>query len=239
MLIQINRILNNKYFLYFIITLLIIFFLLFQLLNKHIKQEINTLIQYPLIIIPIILTIIFISNFNIYLSIILLLFILLIIISLKFNINNIIINKNTNESFETRYEENQREKDENTQDYVNGIKNLITGNLKNINNYHNNELNKGIQENKKKMLEHEQNKNDKANTINKDINADVDNKIIKKRIFNPNKEDDTNLMITKEILIDMINRIEYNYENNTYLKKYIKARIEELIETNNLLDEDL
>ena len=92
---------------------------------------------------------------------------------------------------------------------------------------------------KQNDLEHEQNKNDKANTINKDINADVDNKIIKKRIFNPNKEDDTNLMITKEILIDMINRIEYNYENNTYLKKYIKARIEELIETNNLLDEDL
>ena len=64
-------------------------------------------------------------------------------------------------------------------------------------------------------------------------------KTIPKRIFNPNKEEDTNLLITKEMLLDMVNRIEYNYENTTYLRKYLKARIEEIIDTNDLLDNDL
>ena len=41
------------------------------------------------------------------------------------------------------------------------------------------------------------------------------------------------------MLLDMVNRIEYNYENTTYLRKYIKARIEEIIDTNDLLDNDL
>ena len=35
----------------------------------------------------------------------------------------------------------------------------------------------------------------------------------------------------------MSNRIEYNYETNKYLKKYIKHRVEEIVDMNNLLDE--
>ena len=36
----------------------------------------------------------------------------------------------------------------------------------------------------------------------------------------------------------MINRINYNFESNKYLKKYIKHRIEEIVELNKLLDND-
>ena len=56
--------------------------------------------------------------------------------------------------------------------------------------------------------------------------------------FDPTNEEDTNLLITKEVLQDMINRIDYKFETNIYLKKYLKHRIEEIVELNKLLYED-
>jgi Ca2+/Na+ antiporter len=61
---------------------------------------------------------------------------------------------------------------------------------------------------------------------------------VKHRVFDPSNEEDTNLLITREILQDMHNRIEFNYENNKYLKKYIKHRVEEIVELNKLLDDE-
>lgn len=58
------------------------------------------------------------------------------------------------------------------------------------------------------------------------------------RALDPSNEDDTNLLITKEILQDMLNRIEYNYESNKYLRKYIKHRVEEIIDINKLMDDE-
>ena len=57
------------------------------------------------------------------------------------------------------------------------------------------------------------------------------------REFDPSNEEDTNFLITKEVLQDMINRIDYNFESNEYLKKYLKHRIEEIVEVNQLIDE--
>lgn len=61
---------------------------------------------------------------------------------------------------------------------------------------------------------------------------------VKHRVFDPSNEEDTNLLITKEILQDMHNRIEFNYESNKYLKKYIKHRVEEIVDLNKLLDDE-
>ena len=36
----------------------------------------------------------------------------------------------------------------------------------------------------------------------------------------------------------MTNRIEFNYESNKYLKKYIKHRVEEIVDMNKLLDDE-
>jgi hypothetical protein len=58
------------------------------------------------------------------------------------------------------------------------------------------------------------------------------------RALDPSNEDDTNLLITKEILQDMLNRIEYNYESNKYLRKYIKHRVEEIIDINKLTEDE-
>ena len=61
---------------------------------------------------------------------------------------------------------------------------------------------------------------------------------VKTRSFDPSKEEDTNFLITKEILQDMVNRIDYNFESSRYLKKYLKHRIEEIVDMNKLLDDD-
>ena len=37
---------------------------------------------------------------------------------------------------------------------------------------------------------------------------------------------------------DIINRITYNCEGKTYLKKYMATRIEEVVDLNNLLEDD-
>jgi len=61
---------------------------------------------------------------------------------------------------------------------------------------------------------------------------------IMKRKFNINEETDKNLLNTREICTDIINRINYEYEDGDYLRKYIGSRVEEIIEINKLLDED-
>ena len=126
--------------------------------------------------------------------------------------------------------------------------------------------NAGTNEYKKSLLENQQiqyknekknNKNNKNNTkttkqnfsnIDKSgnssksgnsINSGKENfKTIKLRKFDPANEEDTNLLITKEILQDMSNRINYNFETNKYLKKYLKHRLEEIVELNKLLDDE-
>lgn len=63
------------------------------------------------------------------------------------------------------------------------------------------------------------------------------NLAIQRRKFNLNDESDKDLLNTREICTDVINRINYEYEDTEYLKKYISARIEEIIEINKLLDD--
>jgi hypothetical protein len=61
---------------------------------------------------------------------------------------------------------------------------------------------------------------------------------IQRRKFNLNDANDKDLINTREICTDIINRINYEYEDNEYLKKYISSRVEEIIEINKLLDDD-
>ena len=82
-------------------------------------------------------------------------------------------------------------------------------------------------------------KNSKARKDRKNNKAGKERfQTVEVRALDPSNEDDTNLLITKEILQDMLNRIEYNYESNKYLRKYIKHRVEEIIDINKLMDDE-
>lgn len=58
------------------------------------------------------------------------------------------------------------------------------------------------------------------------------------RKFNPAEKEDTNLLLVMEHCKDIQNRIEYEYEDITYLKKYIKDKLEKIIDLLDLVEED-
>jgi len=63
-------------------------------------------------------------------------------------------------------------------------------------------------------------------------------RFINKRKLDSGNQDEESFVNTKEILNDMINRIDYEYEDFNYLKKYISSRIEEIVELLDLLEDD-
>lgn len=63
-------------------------------------------------------------------------------------------------------------------------------------------------------------------------------KPIPQRKFNPAEKDDTDLLMVMEHCKDISNRIEYEYEDSRYLKKYIKDKLGDIIEVLDLVDED-
>lgn len=127
------------------------------------------------------------------------------------------------------------------------LKNNFSALYKELEDEYDNEFKEGIRENLKKMLKQEKMSNMKKSNKSTsesfgDVNGGSGNytsrnkntRTVKKRKFNPNNEDDSNLLITKEILKDLLNRITYEYENTAYLKKYLEHRIEEIIDINKL-----
>jgi hypothetical protein len=123
-----------------------------------------------------------------------------------------------------------------------------------------------IKENLKTKLEHERSNNSKSENFedvdnsskskskkikesmsdvinsssksNKYIKSNSKFQTIKVRNFDPTSDEDTNLLITKEILEDVINRITFQYESNDYLKRYISTRLQEIVRLNGLLNLD-
>ena len=61
---------------------------------------------------------------------------------------------------------------------------------------------------------------------------------IERRKFDLNNKDDKILVYSKEVLKDVVNRIDYEYEDREYLKKYIGSKFEEIIDLLGLLNDD-
>jgi len=156
--------------------------------------------------------------------------------------DNINVPKITKSPYKT-YEE----KDSETDETVKKIKDTLLGPMADIKNSGENEFKQKLLENKQiqYLSEKKNNRNSRNNNTNKQNFTNTGSKskkenfqTIKLRKFDPSKEEDTNFLITKEILQDMIIRIDYNYESSPYLKKYIKHRVEEIVDINKLLEDD-
>ena len=61
---------------------------------------------------------------------------------------------------------------------------------------------------------------------------------IERRKFDLTNKDDKRLIYTKEVLKDIVNRIDYEYDDRDYLKKYIGSKFEEIIDLLGLLNDD-
>ena len=76
-----------------------------------------------------------------------------------------------------------------------------------------------------------------ADNLDNTNNGKTSSKEILKRKFDPTNEEDSNLLLTMEACAEINDRIKYNYENKEYLKRYIRDKLEEIIELLNLIDE--
>ena len=157
------------------------------------------------------------------------------------------INSKAKEKLKKEFIKKTKEDNVNSRtDKINSIKGVILGSFNKFKTGAENKHKQDILENKKMIYENEK-KNNKMNNSKKNNNNNKSNsknntkeefQTIDIRAFDPSNEEDTNFIITKEILQDMLNRIKYNFESNKYLKKYLKHRIEEIVEINKLIDED-
>jgi hypothetical protein len=174
--------------------------------------------------------------------------------------NNITkLHKNIEQISEMNTKKNLKIKAENDRsldDRVKNIKDVVLGTLNKFRDSNDNDYKKALLENKQSLYQEEQENNSrikskKQNNTNNANNTSKKNNIsnntkrkkenfqtVEIRALDPTKEEDTNLLITKEILQDMLNRIEFNYESNKYLRKYIKHRVEEIIDVNKLAEDD-
>jgi hypothetical protein len=221
---NINRMLNAPYVTMLGAMLVLLAIMLFQLISNKQRADIRHIGRHPISLIIGGIVVIFVSNFNAALAFILLGGMMLIMLAPI---------ETNNEGFDTEYEKMEKRNDR----YVKSIKNIITGDLNSISAHQTNELKRGMLENKQRVLEKKQAlaRTSTETAIEATANTKEEMINIGRRVFNPMNAEDTNLLITKEILEDMINRIEYDYEPVAYLRGYLKGRIEELITTNDFI----
>ena len=234
----ISRFLNNKIIVFIITTIQIVYlFVLYTLKNLEEQNKALLLVKRKLFLLFICGIICILSLYNVFLAV---LSSITLIICISFNnkittllekneMNNKVETESTIENFE-----NKEEKGMKRHNFVSKAFRLTKDN-KYLSEYFDDkdQWKEGFNENKirkkRERMENIKKNNRKKNSKERFIN---------KRVLNEEEEDDRKLINTKEIFTDMINRIDYEYEDYTYLKKYISSRIEEIVDMLDLLEED-
>ena len=237
---ELKNLFKDKNFIVFTLVSFIFFILFYEYLDNNIKCEIYNTISNPIIVVILIGLIGIILKYNFTMGIMLALS-FVIIITLK------PCNKKTTKTTKTTKTNNTNNKIHSSFNNTNieGFKNktFLEKTITNITN----SLQEGIQENKKlenslNNISSENETSDKSSKNNSNSNSksksnNNSNKLeIPKRKFELDKRDDKVLIYSKEVLKDIINRINYEYDDRDYLKKYIGNKFEEIIDLLGLLD---
>ena len=245
-----NNLFKDKNFIAVILVSFIFYIIFFEYINKETKQQIFDTVSNPIILILSIVLIGLVLNSNFTIGMLL---VFTLIISLTFNNNN--NNKNNTDNFTnklilqeqlpmiSRFKNSRKE---NNNDTIEGFKSksFIEKTVDKITN----ELEEGIKENheieekyKNTATKEDFDNTDKSSKEKKDKskkNNNKNEKTIKRRKFDFNNKEDKSLVYSREVLKEVVNRINYEYEDKEYLKKYIGSKFEEIIDLLGLLDED-
>jgi len=263
---KLNKIMQNPNIAFFIIMLLVLLISCYGFISNPIKNTLAYILSNPIVILFSICTIIIIAYFNITIGALTLILLFLCIYGSNANFTNQTIENQgiangiwEHFSDQPSKLDKMKEDEKKVNDQVKSIKDTILTTFNIFKDGGSSDYKQALLENKKKLFESEKINNSKKTSSNTqkdtfdDIETSIPNKTtsktkpitkkekfqtINRRTFDPTNEDDTNLQITKEILQDMINRIDYDYESSKYLHKYIKHRIEEIIEINKLTDDE-
>lgn len=234
----------------------------FHLLPSTLQYAISNFIRLPIVMLLLLTFILCLGYFNMLSGVMLLLIFTCFLIPLS---NNNINNHNMNhrrlnldnsyviESFtSSQDDEDNEDEDDDEEDF---LETKLTGN-KTISNffkpgYFRNKINDANKYNKEKYTKQKASDNhtkyvekrkkhgEKFTSVGgKNGKISEDFLAIEKRKFNPGNEEDTNFLLALETFKDVINRIEYKYENKKLLKKYIKNQLEDVIEMLDLVPEE-
>ena len=226
---MIQEILQNKIVTFLASGLLILYIGLYKELNPNLRNTIHKKIRKPFILFLLLILSGLFSYANVVICVLLLLSIL-ITLSTPINSENVLVSEEVNNSLQEGFtDKDKKGKPSYLQDYFKIDPKKYTNAFK-----------EGIIENKRKKVEEKikrQFKNNNSSKI-KQTKKKKSEVVIPKRKFNIEDQEDKNLLNTKQICHDIINRITFKYEDKPYLKKYIATRVEEMVDINNLLDED-
>jgi hypothetical protein len=256
---KVHKIIQNPNITFFIIMLLVLLISCYGFISNPIKNTLTYILSNPIVILFSICTIILIAYFNITIGALTLILLFLCIYGSNSNKDNNGSANGIMEHFADKPSklDKMKEDEKKVDEQIKSIKDTVLTTFNKFKDVGSSEYKQALLDNKKKLFESEKNNNSKKISSNtqKDNFDDIENtsskstkskpnskkekfQTVTRRTFDPTNEEDTNLQITKEILQDMINRIEYDYESSKYLRKYIKHRIEEIIEINKLTDDE-
>ena len=230
---MIQEILQNKTFTFLAAGLLILYIGLYKELHPTIKNRIHKKVRQPFILLLLLILCGLFSYANVVICVLLLLSIL-ITLSTPIDSENTLVTEEANDSLQEGFTNKKKKK---TSSYLQNYFNIDPEK-------YTNSFKEGMIENKRKRVEDKiknQFKNTNTNNSNNSNNKRKKKRsevVIAKRKFDIEEQEDKNLLNTKQICHDIINRITFKYEDKPYLKKYIATRVEEMVDINNLLDED-
>ena len=242
-----NNLFKDKNFIAVILVSFLFYIIFFEYIDKDTKQQIFNTISNPIILISsiVLIGLVLHSNFTIGM-----LLAFTLIISLTFNnessnfTNKLILQEQL--PILSRFKNTKNSKNNN--DTIEGFKSksFVEKTVEKLTN----ELEEGIKENNaiEEKYRDTANKEDFDNTDNtnkqkkekyKNSNKNHKNeKTIKRRKFDYTNKEDKSLVYSREVLKEVVNRINYEYEDREYLKKYIGSKFEEIIDLLGLLDDD-
>jgi len=246
-----NNLFKDKNFIAVILVSFLFYIIFFEYIHEDTKQQIFKTVSNPIILISsiVLIGLILHSNFTIGM-----LLVFTLIISLTFNsepsnfTNKLVLQKQL--PILSRFK-NTKNNNLNNKDTIEGFKSksFIKKTVEKLTN----ELEDGIKENNaiEEKYRNTANKEDFDNTDNtpntdkskrekyKNSNKNHKNeKTIKRRTFDYTNKEDKSLVYSREVLKEVVNRINYEYEDREYLKKYIGSKFEEIIDLLGLLEED-
>lgn len=228
---------RNTRLTYAIVLTGVCFIGIYHLLPSHTQLLIGNLIRNPIILTILLLGLLVIGYFNIISGII-----LLVLFTCIFLPQHITTGTKHMEGFTSKKSDTD---DEGLDSNNKVIKELLKpGKLRS-------ELEKARKYNKEmfeaemannKFMELESKKKRKAKQNNAEkFTAELDGsnaRAIQPRKFNPASQEDMNLLETMEICEEVRDRIKYNYEDTKYLKRYIKEKLEEVVDLLDLVDDN-
>ena len=246
-----DNLFKDKNFIAVILVSFLFYIIFFEYIHEDTKQQIFDTVSNPIILILsiVLIGLVLHSNFTIGM-----LLVFTLIISLTFNsetsnfTNKLILQKQL--PILERFK-NTKNNNINNKNTIEGFKSksFIEKTVEKLTN----ELEDGIKENNaiEEKYRNTANKEDFDNTDNtpntdkpkrekyKSSNKNHKNeKTIKRRKFDYTNKEDKSLVYSREVLKEVVNRINYEYEDKEYLKKYIGSKFEEIIDLLGLLEED-